>query len=65
VQTTELNGADLNYWVARANNPGDPNVLRQHYGTGNGGNDPIDEPWMRQYIVSKLGNSLPPRETWQ
>lgn len=63
VTVHSLTGPDLAYWVSRANNPSDPNVVRRHYGTQNC-NDPAVEPSMRQFVEAKFGNVLPDAKTW-
>lgn len=63
----QLSGPDLAYWVARANlneSPQDINVLRSHYGQSVT-HELMDEPHIREFVKSKLGNSLPPRDVWQ
>ena len=67
MQTADLNGADLAYWVARANMRGsrfERDVLRSHYGTAPH-QDPNDETAMRAFVESKLGQTLPERSAWQ
>lgn len=67
MQTRELTGPDLNYWVARANmfgSPQDVNVLRCHYGSASV-RDPIDEASKRVFVEGKLGPVLPERIHWQ
>jgi hypothetical protein len=67
MQTAILTGADLSYWVARANMHGhtqESNILRRHYGDMSR-NDPIDEPAMRAFVETKIGKTLPERSTWQ
>ena len=66
MKTQELTGADLSYWVARANMVGhfqERNVLRRHYGSDSR-NDPASEPSMRNFVCSKLGPLRPERSTW-
>lgn len=65
--TADLTGPDLLYWVARANSAGsaqEKNVVRRHYGNGPGRHLPSDEPAMRAFVASKLGNELPARDAW-
>jgi|APLak6261690937_1056196.scaffolds.fasta_scaffold09072_1 hypothetical protein len=67
IAVSDLTGQDLAYWVARANQNGsaqERNVIRWHYGDDRK-HELMDEPSMRVFIVSKLGNELPPRDTWQ
>lgn len=62
----ELTGADLAYWVARANMAGhaqEQNVLRRHYGVISR-NNPSSEPSMREFVAKKIGSVLPVRSTW-
>lgn len=66
MQTATLTGADLAYWVARANMRGhaqESNVLRRHYGSVSR-NDPGSEPSMRAFVFQKIGPLLPSRSTW-
>lgn len=64
--TQELVGADLAYWVARANMLGhaqEQSVLRRHYGRVNK-NNPSSEPSMKAFVMSKIGPTLPERSMW-
>lgn len=63
--TNDLTGADLNYWVQRANSPSDTNVIRWQFGVGHGGNCPATEPSMRAFVATVFGDRLPPRDEWQ
>lgn len=66
MKTSMLTGADLSYWVARANafrHAQERNILRRHYGDVSL-NDPISEPSMRAFVASKIGTTLPDRITW-
>lgn len=67
VAVADLSGQDLTYWVARANHNGtvqEKNILRRHYAE-NCRHEFRDERCMHAFIVSKLGEKLPARETWQ
>lgn len=67
VLVDQLTGQDLVYWVARANlidSVQEVNVLRSHYGQA-ATHDPINEPYMREFVRSKFGGYLPPRNLWQ
>ena len=66
MNTLDLTGPDLAYWVARANLLGHAqaqNVIRRHYGELNR-NDPSDEPSMRAFVMNKIGHVLPERSVW-
>jgi hypothetical protein len=66
MHTASLTGADLSYWVARANMQGHPqerNVCRSQYGLKSR-NDPISEPSMREFVFKKIGPVLPERSAW-
>lgn len=56
MNTLDLTGPDLAYWVARANLPGhaqERNVLRRHYGDVNR-NAPTAEASMRAFVAAKI-----------
>jgi|GEM_PF-3923101 len=61
MKVSELSGPDLAYWVAKANNPADRNIIRSHYGNA-AIYDPIDEPSMRAFVESKFGEEVPELE---
>lgn len=66
METAMLTGADLAYWVARANMRGhaqEGNVLRRHYGVVRQ-NDSGAEPSMRAFVLQKIGPVLPVRSAW-
>lgn len=66
MQIEKLTGADLSYWVARANVAGHPqerNIIRSHYGSISR-NDPIAETSMRNFVFQKIGPVLPERSSW-
>lgn len=67
MNTDELTGGDLLYWVARANMRGrhqERNVLRHHYNNSDVP-DPVNEPGMRAFVLKIIGPVLPARGTWQ
>lgn len=67
MQTADLQGPDLAYWVARANMRGSPfdrDVLRRHYGASPH-HDPSDEHAMRDFVARRIGPTLPDRSEWQ
>lgn len=59
MKVSELTGQDLAYWVAKANNPEDKNIIRRHYGNGPWRHDPSSEPFMRKFVTSKFGPEVP------
>lgn len=59
-KTSELDGADLHYWVARAN--GLPDICRSHYGEG--GYDG-DKSSARLFVALKFGGVLPCKDEWK
>jgi hypothetical protein len=67
MNTEDLAGSDLLYWVARANLRGshqERNVLRLHYDKSYVP-DPVNEPGMRAFVLKIIGPVLPARGTWQ
>lgn len=61
---SELSGQDLVYWVARANNPDDQNVVRKHYGDSSATMS-FHEESARLFVERKFGAILPNQEDWQ
>lgn len=68
METANLTGQDLAYWVARANarhSRHEAAVQRKHYGAGQPLHDPVLEPSMRKFVAETLGDTLPARSEWQ
>lgn len=66
MDTANLTGPDLSYWVARTNMHGheqNDNVVRRHYGEVSR-IDPSAEPSMREFVTRKFGQTLPERSKW-
>lgn len=63
IRVADIEGADLAYWVARANlrdSSSERDVQRAHYGV-TPHYEPMDEPSMRAFVEGKFGTTLPDR----